>query len=58
MVIRREKRTIFLDVPPETLVEKVKKMVQGIIKKDVDDFVLVLHDSNKVLTFFYHLACN
>jgi len=49
MVIRRKKRTIFLDVPPDTVVEKVKKMVEGIIKVGVDDFVLVLQESNKIL---------
>ena len=58
MVIRRKKRTIFLDVPPDTVVEKVKKMVEGIIKVGVDDFVLVLQESNKVFQIYLFSIMN
>ena len=45
-MIRREKTTIFLDATEETTVLKLKKMLEGIVKKPPEDLKLY-NPSNK-----------
>ena len=40
-MVRRKNVTVFLDVKESTSVLEVKKMIKGILKKNVDDMMLL-----------------
>ena len=48
-MIRREKTTIFLDATEETTVTQLKKMLEGIVKKQPEDLKLYNPNNKDVL---------
>ena len=48
-MVRREKTTIFLDATEETTVFQLKKMLEGIIKKEPEELKLYNTDSKEAL---------
>lgn len=56
MSIRRDKSTMFLDMPETTTVMQLKKVVQGIIKRTPEEFILFDLDANRMLEDKLQLA--
>ena len=53
-MVRRKNTTVFLDVKETTQVLELKKMIKGILKRNVEE--MMLYKDNQVIepaTFFY-----